>query len=788
MDIRGNYFYEDHYNRYYNYHDDFDAKLKERLDIYLSPAPVPGAFKRTEKWTMEDYEILCELIQDCDKCKFTSQEKLVTKLRTLLLLTLFYGRPDLISLQTAEKSRWRCTFDWEFKLDPTAFTATSPTCLVVTLEKLLTEENIDVEECLPFLEQFNKIMKVSTDTVRKNYHRLKINIISVFLKHIRGAVYLINPKKVARTCCLCLNEMAELQDKKSQNELKPLLIPIFQRVLTIVRWYQRKPIPFDQDNIRASEEKYLMSKHLTRLLDVCIKLLKINCAEKHHAMTEKISSLEYPQLDELMAHSICSYESAWTKEGIRLIEKIEHREVLAFVKEYYDYERAFENLCQNHRTITIDGEVIPYHSSMVPEYVIDDIQKNSSITSKAVKAILYGLYCGWSEDSVLFKYWKKDWVHAVTQLHPEIAEEPSLFFKHHFSDEFDQQFQVFTQKMAGKYGPPDLYFQVEEKLIPAHREVIKSYCHLLGPSYFTGLFSDWHRQRQVVDLTHESLTHWGVSLELMHIYQKKMKLPQFNTFRSEQKCAREFFFPTTHPLVLSHKCYDTSHKDQLFNLRFQFFLKKNLTSNPSQLADILVNFYLQNYACRLVYMCEEAFRVATENKIRILGKVENLIELVQQKVYQQIDLDVIRKYSNEDQILYFRYQAERLEEKEFFDSYYGSMGRGVFSLGEKGRQLFRRRAFNSMRSLLTTDREINYREFGYFLIELNRLLSFAEVDNLTAEEISIVTTLVNTLPEKLPKLMLVGANIDLKNEIMKLWKEFNKKLGVNIPFEIDFDQ
>jgi hypothetical protein len=179
-----------------------------------------------------------------------------------------------------------------------------------------------------------------------------------------------------------------------------------------------------------------------------------------------------------------------------------------------------------------------------------------------------------------------------------------------------------------------------------------------------------------------------------------------------------------------------------------------------------------------------AFRIAIEKRIRILGDAANLMDLIQQKAYAKLNSTSIYQYSKEEVYHYFRYKAEHLVEE--FNLFYNSMRDEVFPLGEKGRALFRKEAFNYMRSIFASE-EMTYREFYSYLSQLVRLLSFADVKVVTAQENSIIVEMVKTLPGKLPKLMLDNDyNIDLKNRVVKVWTELNQKLETNIPFDIDF--
>ncbi len=782
----------------------------------------PSFLKQQGRWAPQDYELMCEFLES----SVGRKDDIVAKFRFRLLCTLIYTTPTLFNLNCEYRGLDKA--ERSFSLDPADFTATTRSSLVYVLNELSTiklpsedpyafrntfrRRNFYDDGFLPLLEHFNKIMDASTFEVRKICHPFKVNILTNLCERYENFQWtfpLQSPclLSVAKICWLCISEMAEINDKGRQNDIEPLLVRILDKTIHVM-WYS-KIEEEEQNKIWASEVKYLLLPELEPLLGICKNLLDLNSVVLNNVSTKSINFEDCPQFNNLVANSICSRESVWSDKGIALIQNINHPDIQRLVMEYGNYKRAFDKLGVADRSITIHGKIIPYHSSMVPDYLIEEIQKDKSISSKDFKAILYGFYCGYDEDSSLFKHWKKDWVQAVTTLHPEVAEEPAAFFKHHFSEEFDEQCKVFFQTIARDYGPTDMSLAVEGKLIPVHQEVLKSCANLLAPNYFSGLFSGSFKRQEVIDLDHPGsqliagkirvfndepaympITHRGVSLQLMDIYREETDFPHCATFRDEQRCVRDIFFPVSDPFILAQKFNDESYTDQLLELRFQYFLKTKLTNNLSVLAQAIADFYVKNSGCDLVHMCEEAFKVANEKRIRILGNVENLMDLIQQKTYGTSDFRIdLWSYSDEEIILYFRYMAEHIEEGEFFRHFYGTMPREVFSLGEKGRAIFRKKAFNFMKTNLTSINEMSYFEFNNSLIGLIRLLSFAEIIKLTTEEVSIVTEMVNALPGKLPLIMLDSDyNINLKNQVVKQWGELNQKLGTQIPFVIDFGQ
>ncbi len=757
-------------------------------------------FKRGARWTAQDYEVVSTflVISETTDCDYDIKQGLIKKLRAILLRTLLYGVPESIDCEfrSAEEA------ESLFSLDPEAFRATSKTHFLKVLEELSRDKHPKEDapfnvimyffdyELIPLIEQFNQIMSASSNEVRKNYHQFKVNI----LRKIRDCINsehlmaLLKPKNVAKTCWLCVSEMADIHDKQRQDEIKPIIVGILQATIKKenVLWYQRNANVSERNKIRASEEKYLMLPDLNKFLGVCISLLTLDSVEK--ITSEKIDFSEDPRFNDLVANSICSRESVWSGKGTAFLPYIKHPDISCFFWDYLAYQDAFTKRGAADKSITIYGQIIPYHSSVVPEDVIEDIKNDISISSKAVKAILLGFYCGCTEDSSLLKHWKEDWVPAVLRSHPELAEQPIALFKHYFSENFDQHFQLFIQNIERDFGPPDVFFKIEEKLIPSHVEVLKSYCNLLGPNYLSALFSGKYEKHEVIDLDRLTLTHKGASLLLMDIYQGHMDLAHASilTFRDEHKSICEYLFPVTEYSILLQKCIDDKHLYQLFHLRLEHFLKTKLFPNttPSVLADGLADLYVRYSQGELIPICEMAFRIAIEKKIRILGDAANLMDLIQQKAYAKLNSTSIYQYSKEEVYHYFRYKAEHLVEE--FNLFYNSMRDEVFPLGEKGRALFRKEAFNYMRSIFASE-EMTYREFYSYLSQLVRLLSFADVKVVTAQENSIIVEMVKTLPGKLPKLMLDNDyNIDLKNRVVKVWTELNQKLGTNIPFDIDF--
>lgn len=645
-------------------------------------------------------------------------------------------------------------------------------------------------------------MDVSSIEVRKSYHRFKINFLTKISECLREYSLLHWPENVAKICWFCINETADLQDTQRQDEIDPIIVRILERAVENkdVRdsWLAIASKDDEVNQWRAcfTEERFAMLPDFNKFMSLYIDLLKINSAEVNngsaYVIPEEIDLSAYPPFNDLAAKSVCSRESVWSDKGTVLIKGINHPDIACLVEQRKNLERKFNDQGPADKSITIQGRIILYHSSIVPEYVMEEIQRDPSISSKAVKAILYGFYCGFDVDSALSKYWKSDWVHAVTKLHPEVAEEPESFFKNFFTEEFDHHSQIFYQKIVREFGPKNLLFKIEGQLIPVHREVLKSYCNGLGPNYFSALFSGVYKEHEVIDLVGDlsgKLTYRGFSLQLMVIYQEKIDNPACVTFNDELQSAREFLFPLTEPQIseeskLIHKKslrkLKETYKQSLFELHLQEFLKTKLTSNnPFEIAGILADFYVENHRCELQSICEMTFRVLEEKKIPILGKVEDLIKLVQQKAYPK--LSDITYFSKKEQILYFRYMEELFKEEEL--SPYTSSLKEWYSL--EGKKVLRKKAFDTMERITVSERPLLY-HFNYQLIGLNRLLSaakeFCKEYELTYWEKKIFNDMVKTVKTQLPILMQdSNENVDLKNEVKKNWKKLNNILGRDEP-------
>ncbi len=755
------------------------------------------AFKREDKWAQDDYEVMCGFIKIL-KENFILDYQLIREFEDKLKLVLlnngiFKQDQDFDHLFKILQHINYKQGGSQYTLDSATFRLNSSDTFVEVLAGLRLDDN----QIIPCLDQFNKIMSRSHVEVRKKYQGFKNNILMGFFHKLFSSNEsdTHKPKNIAKICSFCVSELAdEMADLHDEKNIKDTLSSVLG---TITREDGNVQELIRDDEFRRtcleSDYSYLLLPDFFKFLDICKKLFRKDKLDADDITSEQIDLSGHPEFNQLAANSICSRESVWSDKGATLIQGINHPDILGFAREYQDYKREFKKHGDADKAIIIQGQTIPYHSSLIPEYVIEELQRDESITSKGVKAIFFGFYCGFDGDSPLFKHWKSHWFPVIKKLHPEVAEEaeePAAFFNHLYREEIDQHCSEFYQKILRDFGPPDVILKIEGKSISVHREVLKSYCKGLGHNYFSALFSGVYEQNEeiVLDLgelppgERPSLTHRGISLQLMEIYQEKLENNACAMFREEQRGAREFFFPVTDPSILSEKTNDKFHNQLLFELRLEQFLKMKLTSNnPSEIASVLADFYVKDSRCQLRPMCDMAFRVAKEKKIRILGNEDTLMDLVQQKAYAKTRL--LYNYTTEEHIHHYRYQAEHLEEEEFFTYYYRFMPEKFFPLGEKGRALFRKKALKEMKNL----GYMTYNEFNNLLSALVRILSFAEIKELTTEEMSIVTDMVIVLPGKLPKLMLDSdENINLKNAVQHNWRALNQKLGTNIPFVIDF--
>ncbi len=425
----------------------------------------------------------------------------------------------------------------------------------------------------------------------------------------------------------------------------------------------------------------------------------------------------------------------------------------------------------------------------VPDYVKNEIVNNKSISRKSMKAILFGLECGWSESSAILKHWRKDWVHAVTQLHPEVAEAPELFFKHIFMEEFDQDAKVFAENIARDFGEPDIVFHVGKDEIQVHKKVIKSFCSSLENNFFSALLSEKYKLLKNIYLDQSdecagTLTYRGLIVHLMlmydHINREKIQACH-TTFIDQGK----YLFPEMNFSILLDQSVNITHLKELFYLHFEHLLKVESITNLSRLADFIADLYMKTQYGELTRMCRMAIGVSEKNKIHIPGGEEYLIELVQSTAYPQLDSSHFI-HRQKDYFQFCGYHAEYLEKGVFWELFEHKMFNVVFPLGEVGKARFRNKVFNILLQM-DMKKSLTYEELNAGFVKMIHLLSFIEVKKLTKDESDIISDLVVVLPGKLPKLMLdTDARIDLKNNFQKNLAEFNKKLGTHIKFEIDF--
>ncbi len=371
----------------------------------------------------------------------------------------------------------------------------------------------------------------------------------------------------------------------------------------------------------------------------------------------------------------------------------------------------------------------------------------------------------------------------------EHLERLSTLHMEHIREDFKDKFPKIIEHT---YGPTDAKLKIDGKVIPVHRAVLKSYCDMFGENYLSIALSGKYKQGEFIDLDYKGesafqpLTYDGVALELLRIYQV-MEGTQEEFDDEEWVETAQYLFPGNDSKDGLRKLrlgfQDRGHLQRLFNLRLEHILNTQMPTNLSTLARFLAGMYIESPFAELKHICEEAFRVASKKKIRLLGDVEQLMKLVQEEAYVNLKDSSIRKYSNEDIQMYIKHRVENLDESQFDQCYLFMQHYQPFQLGEKGQALFRKKIFENMGKIST--QPPTYKKFYGDLRGLIRLLSYVNIETLTDSENGIISNMVQHLSNNLPRLMLDNdENIYLKNWITKDWAELNKKLGTNIPFEI----
>ena len=247
----------------------------------------------------------------------------------------------------------------------------------------------------------------------------------------------------------------------------------------------------------------------------------------------------------MAVNSLCASEYIWSEQGMLAVSHIDHQDISGLKKEFEEYQTEFERYGVADKSILIEGKEIPCHGAIVPEYLIAEIQDDPTVTSKGVKAILFGLYCGFDENSVLLKHWKKDWLDIVLKLHPEVGENPRDFFV--FS--IEKQLEARCSLMEVK-GSLDLGIETEGECIKVNTDILNNYCGSRGHNFISSKLSGRFKTTGTIDLNVLPLNARGVKLFLLIAYGLGTK-SIVKTFALDLKNVITYIFPTNDEKVFA---------------------------------------------------------------------------------------------------------------------------------------------------------------------------------------------------------------------------------------------
>ena len=474
--------------------------------------------------------------------------------------------------------------------------------------------------------------------------------------------------------------------------------------------------------------------------------------------------------------------------------------------------------------ITINEKKIFYFKEYVPNRLIEKLMNDEEATINGLKEIIYGLTFGFHKNFPPFNARQNDWKNIITRLYPKISNAPESFFHHYINKSFIKVIENFPSTLQMAFGPPDVFLKIEGKLLPAHKKVLTCYGELAGNNYLSRAVSGTFKsETNVIDLDytgelpyHENvlepivevlvppteLTYRGIALVLLRIYGYEY-VEFMRTFHEEILQANNYLYPGIDNLKLSSVTQDRLYLRTLYDLRLEQLIntmiaKVHIKPNYAEIAEVLADFYF-NYPlanqeesfCQLEHMCGQVFEGFKKTQIRLLGDVQNLMGLVQQKFISKSGALTIapKTYAKNDIEALLHYCGEHLNEIDRHEFYQILLRSEVFELGEQGRKKFRSSAFNALKKQLS-EKELSYKKFEDLLISVIYFLSWAQFKSgsLTTEEYKTIEKFVIYSSQKLPILMLVGdENFRLKKSIMENWTKLNRVLGTNIPFVIDFE-
>ena len=738
-----------------------------------------------------------------------------------------------------------------FILNCHAFSASKPTPFTQALEEIIAEDCKLVHRrilfndvnSIYFLKQFNNFMAGYAGVVQRVYFQIRLQIFKRILSLFRDDVWnsFSTDANLVEVCPFCIEELHEKNDKQLQNEIDSVnanilgLLPDKIEVLT--RFESMYPF----------SSTYLKHPEIKRLLGIVEQILRMKQSEESYMKDlcddvsikqetkEMIDCSISSQLCNSIVDGLCTREVVWSDEGISLVKVLNHSRIFALVHEYMEYKAAFRKCGVPDRTIVVEGQKIPYHSSKVPEYFVEEIEAKKHVSSKGVKAIFCRLYREYNIELTLMENWRSSWVNVLTQIHPEVSVAPEIFFVHYFDKYLEKVIEEYLHNIEKNFGPPDLFLKIEERRLPVHRELIKCYSDLLDPNYFTKVLSDpWAKNDvinldaagllpcDVIDRTDEELklnlegeeeviyavepiTLGGVLYFLFCLYNLEMEISIRRTLKEDFMRLMEYFYQERHLDDLSSKYEDPIYLRKLYDMRLQHVIKwmilrtegvtrPNVNGIAGDISDLYLKFPLatqDDSFNQLKNMCKNVLSAFEAAKIRFPCDKFYLISLCQQKIYEKLDTITIQKYPRKDIQLYFRYKGEHLEEmKCTFDDFCKELPQTeAFVLGEKACALFRGNAFDYMKKELAAEMPFDYPAFNKCLSRLNFLLSYARIKqgSLTPEEEHILVSIVNIIPKKLPVIWLNNdASIKIKNSVISNWTILNKHLHTQIPFDIDF--
>ena len=335
-----------------------------------------------------------------------------------------------------------------FILNCHAFSALKPTPFTQALEEIIADDCklgylrmlFDDITSISFLKQFNEFMAGYDGEVQRVYFQIRLQIfkriLSLFCDDFWNSFSTY--ANLVEVCPLCIEELHEKNDKQLQNEIDSVNANILGLLPGKIEFLT------SSESIHTFSSTYLKHPEIKILLGIVEQILRMKQSEESYMKDlcddvsikqetkEMIDCSISSQLCNSIVDGLCTREVVWSDEGISLVKALNHRRISALVHEYMEYKAAFRKCGVPDRTIVVEGQKIPYHSSKVPEYFVEEIEAKKHVSSKGVKAIFCKLYCEYNIELTLMENWRSSWVNVITQVHPEVSLVPESFFIHYF--------------------------------------------------------------------------------------------------------------------------------------------------------------------------------------------------------------------------------------------------------------------------------------------------------------------------------------------------------------------